>query len=70
MYILKKTQDFKITLKAARVNKNLTQKQVSKILKISKHTLLNWENGKIQPSYIAIIALGHLYDIDINNFKL
>ncbi len=70
MYILKKTQDFKITLKAARVNKNLTQKQVSKILKISKHTLLNWENGKIQPSYIAIIALGQLYDIDINNFKL
>lgn len=70
MYILKKTQDFKITLKAARVNKNLTQKQVSKILKISKHTLLNWENGKIHPSYIAIIALGQLYDIDINNFKL
>lgn len=63
-------KSLKISLKAARVNKNLKQTEVASILKISKHTLINWEKGRIEPSYIALIVLGQLYEIDINNFKL
>lgn len=35
----------KITLKAARVNAGLTQKEVANILKKNESTIVNWENG-------------------------
>ena len=37
----------KISLKAARVNANFTQQEVANKLQISKHTVINWEKGKI-----------------------
>ena len=38
-----------ITMKAARVNANLTQKEAAKALDISKNTLLNYELGRSIP---------------------
>ena len=38
--------DFKITLKAARVNKGLTQKQMAIKMGKSEGTIINWENGR------------------------
>lgn len=35
----------KITLKAARVNAGLTQKEVAKIMGKNESTIVNWENG-------------------------
>ncbi|MDE6469734.1 MAG: helix-turn-helix domain-containing protein [Eubacterium sp.] len=37
---------FKISLKAARVNANLSQEQLAKILGVSKTTVNKWENAK------------------------
>lgn len=37
--------DGKITLKAARVNAGLTQKEVAKMMKKNESTIVNWENG-------------------------
>lgn len=39
-----------LTLKAARVNKNLTQRQAAKLLGVSEYTLFNYEKGKTFPS--------------------
>ena len=36
---------FQISLKAARVNANMTQEDVAKVLKRNKQTIVNWENG-------------------------
>lgn len=61
---------FKISLKAARVNAGLSQKEVAKILEISNTTVTNWENGKSYPSAEKIDKLCKLYGIsyDAINF--
>lgn len=58
-----------ITLKSARVNRNITQSQVAKILGISKHTIINWENNKTRIPIYAKKYLADIYNIDIKNLK-
>lgn len=56
----------RITLKAARVNANLTREDVAKSLNVSKKTVWSWENGKTKPNlkYVEKICdlLGRSYD--------
>lgn len=54
---------FQITLKAARVNAELTQSEVCKMLKISKTTLVKWEKTN-KVSDIVLIALCSIYKIE------
>lgn len=42
----------KITLKAARINAGLTQKELAKKLGRSESTIVNWETGKTKISLI------------------
>ena len=46
---LKNNRSYKISMAAARVNAKLTQSDVAEIMKVSKQTIVNWENGKIVP---------------------
>ncbi len=39
---------YKISLASARVNAKMTQEDVAKKMKVSKNTIVNWENGKIE----------------------
>ena len=64
---LKKLQ---ISLSAARVNAGLTQEEVSTEMHISKSTLVNWEKGKVAPSFASLQALSNLYKIPIDNIFL
>ena len=59
-----------ITLAAARVNANLTQEDVSKLLHVNKQTVVNWENGRTVPTFIVLSALSNLYGIPIDNIIL
>ena len=59
----------KISLKAARVNANLTQQEAADKLGVSKHTIISWELGRAKPKKYAIIALAKIYNIDIDNLK-
>ena len=59
----------KITLKAARINKGMTQIEAAELLGISCATLRSWEKGTTTPSLPLLDALIHLYEIrydDIN----
>lgn len=60
----------KISLKAARVNANLTQEEVAEKLGVSKHTVINWENGKVRPKKYMLILLSQFYNIDIDYFNV
>ena len=40
--------DYRISLAAARVNAKKTQEDVAREMKVSKNTINNWENGKIE----------------------
>ena len=47
----------------------MTQSQVTKILGISKHTIINWENNKTRIPIYAKKYLADIYNIDIKNLK-
>ena len=51
-----------ITLKAARVNKKLTQQKAASLLGISVDTLSNYERGKHFPDVPIIKKIENLYE--------
>lgn len=61
---------FKITLKAARVNANYSQKEAAEKLNVSNKTLCSWESGLTLPSAEKIDMICNLYGIpyDYINF--
>ena len=56
----------KISLKAARVNANLTQEEVAKHLRKNKQRIVNWEHGITGFDVGNFTALCQLYKIDID----
>ena len=51
----------KISLKAARVNANLSQSEAAKRLGICKSTLQSYENGKTVPDIVTAKRIGDVY---------
>lgn len=41
-------RDYRISLASARVNAGMTQENVAKRMGVSKNTIVNWENGKVE----------------------
>ena len=52
-----------ISLKAARINKKLTQKEAALKLGISEYTLGNYENGKSYPDIPILKKIESLYGV-------
>ena len=59
----------KISLRAARVNAGLSQKEVAISLGISNKTLSNWENGDTFPSAQNIERLCELYKLSYDEIN-
>jgi DNA-binding XRE family transcriptional regulator len=59
-------RDFKISLKAARINAKMTQKQAAKSIHVCRDTLKNWENGRGEPRASQLKALCDLYNCPEN----
>ena len=55
----------KITLKAARVNAELTLDEAAEIMGKSKQTIVNWENGKADIRYSDLLKLSEIYEMPI-----
>ena len=53
----------RITLRAARINKNLTQEQVAEMVGVTKKTVGSWESGKTRPKIDKIEPLCELYGV-------
>lgn len=60
----------KISLKAARVNANLSQENVAKKMNKSKVTINNWENGKTEIDYGNLTELCRLYSVTMDDIIL
>lgn len=56
-----------ITLKAARVNKNLTQREAAKRIGVSEETLSLWERFKAFPNIKHIPKIESVYDVSYND---
>ena len=53
-------------IKAARIEKKLTQEQVAELLGVSRQTISNWENGKSYPDIISVIKMSECYDVSLD----
>ncbi|WP_418488624.1 helix-turn-helix transcriptional regulator [Dialister invisus] len=56
-----------LTLKAARINVNLTQNQAAKLLNVSNDIISNWERGKTLPNAEQIRKIVDLYKVPYEN---
>ena len=61
------SESIRISLRAARVNAGMTMDEACEGLKISKTTLMNWENGRTLPDADKAIELSSLYRIPLEN---
>lgn len=61
---------YKISLRAARINANLSQSEAAKKLNVSKDTVSNWESGKTSPNMEKLEVISRVYGIpyDMLNF--
>ena len=57
----------KLTLKAARVNKGLTQADVANRLGINKGTLVNYEKYRTIPDIETAKVMASLYGVSVND---
>ena len=60
---------FRISLAAARVNANLTQKEAAEKLNVSNKTLNSWEAGKSMPKADMIPKICDLYGVGYDNLN-
>ena len=60
----------KITLKAARVNAELTLDDVAERIGKSKQSIENWENGKTPIKYSDLLKLSEIYEMPIEYIRM
>ena len=59
----------KISIKAARVNVGLSQKEAAERLNVSNKTLGNWENGVTFPPADKILDICELYGVSYDHLN-
>ncbi len=57
----------RISLKAARVNARLTQKEAAKRIGVTVLTLSKWESGKTEPKYSQAVKIGAVYGLPVDS---
>lgn len=58
------------TIKAARVNAGLTQKDVAKALGVSETTVIKWEKGTSVPLADKFVEMCKLYNVSMDDVFL
>ncbi len=58
-----------LSLKAARINAEITVERAADAVAVSRSTLYNWESGITEPGYKQLRALCELYGVDTNSIK-
>ena len=54
---------FSEKLKELRTGKNLTQQQLSDLLKIQRYNISDWEQGRTEPDIKSIIMLADFFNV-------
>ena len=58
-----------ISIRSARVNKEMTQAEAAKKLGVDRKTLASWEKGKTMPSAVQIPLICTLYEVNYDNIR-
>lgn len=59
-----------ITMKAARVNADLTQNEAASRIGVDRTTIVKWESGKTIPSVPKLKMMAEVYGISVDNIFL
>lgn len=57
---------FKERLRELRKSKNMTQKQIAKILHCSNTTISNYEAGNNEPSFSILLVLSDYFNVSVD----
>lgn len=57
----------RMSLRAARVNRGLLQRESAEALGVNKRTIVSWENGETKPSTKYIEPICNLYGCTIDD---
>jgi len=60
---------YKISLKAWRTNKGLSQQDVADRLGVARQTVIKWEQDDAKNNGLVLYALAKLYNIDVDNIR-
>lgn len=58
--------DISQRLKELRINHQLTQEELAKEIFVSRQTISNWENGKVQPDIENLFLLSDFYQLSLD----
>ena len=61
--------EFQISLRAARINAELTQEQAAKLMGRNKQTIVNWESGKTEISFGDVLRLCQVYNVPVKYIR-
>ena len=59
-------EKMRISIKAARVNAEMTQEELADKLGVNKTTIINWESGKSEPAWSQLKRISELSGIPID----
>lgn len=65
--MLQEIESVVISLKAARVNAEMTQSELAKTLGITKSTIIKWEKGDTSPNINQARKIGEILKFPYNN---
>ncbi len=60
----------KVTIKALRVNANLSQTEAAEKLNVTPRTLQNWENNITSPTAIQLVNVCRVYGCTLDDISL
>ena len=60
--------DFGQYLRELRVQKGITQQEMSELMYVSRKTIGNWESGRTLPDIISLTRLAQVLETDISFF--
>lgn len=60
----------KFSIEALRVNAGMTQSDVADRLGVSRHTVMKWERGDLEPKELVIYALAKLFEVEIDSIRI
>ena len=63
------TPDMRLSLKALRNNKNLTQQELGKELNVSKKTIGSWEKGTTVPSLKKVEEICVFFGVSYDSIR-
>lgn len=56
-----------VTMRAARINVNMTLKEAAEALNISKNTLIGYEKGRVIPTIDIALRMSNLYNRSVDD---